>query len=330
MGLFLKRSLLLLCVILMQGVSHAQNGNPFELGYKASQDQNWEVAEDSQLPVAIPSEDTTALLNEEEVIPAFESGQIEGNPFEISGDNPKHTVDPIKAAPVIQKIPNKPLSEGLKAKVDQFKMILSLILLISLALISTLLRHVIIKVVEGFKSDNLLRTYFRSTGRRVSLPNMLLEAFFVVNAAFTCFLLAEHFDTLLGKPIIEYLKILLAVAAVVYGKHLILFIIREVFPIHKEVGEYNFTINLFLSILGLVLLPCNLILGFATGGMVTLMLYFIGLTFALVIGYLGFRGLIIGSKFLSSNRFHFFMYLCTVEIAPLFILVKVIKNYLGS
>jgi len=152
----------------------------------------------------------------------------------------------------------------------------------------------------------------------------------VINAAFACFLLYEYLDILQGSPIFVFAKLLLAISTVVFGKHIVLFVIREVFPIQKEIAEYNFTITLFLSILGLILMPCSLILGFAPETMATISLYFIGIVTVLVLGYLAFRALLIGSKFLSTNRFHFFMYLCTVEIAPLLILIKVVKNSLGS
>jgi hypothetical protein len=38
--------------------------------------------------------------------------------------------------------------------------------------------------------------------------------------------------------------------------------------------------------------------------------------------YRSMRAIVIGKKFLSRNLFHFLLYLCTVEIAPVVILVK--------
>ena len=311
-------------------MAQGQVGNPFDLVHKTNASQKWDTEAKVDLPTADKPDDTlSAGIAVEPINPAFDANQVAGNPFEIGGAK-QQTVDVIKAPPPVAPKLKIVLGKGIKSKITQFKVGMSILLMIAMALISTLLRHVIVKVVEGFRSDNLLRTYFRNIGRRVSFPIFLLEIFFVLNAAFACFLLCEYLNLLSGSPIVAFLKLLLAISVVVFGKHIVLFVIREVFPIQKEVAEYNFTITLFLSILGLILMPCNLILGFAPDTMATISLYFIGIVTVLVLGYLGFRAFLIGSKFLGTNRFHFFMYLCTVEIAPLFILVKVIKNSLGS
>jgi len=314
----------------------AQAGNPFDLEHKLSSEEKWEKVE----VVDLPGTEEEAQIKEEtqvqEKVPKrtiYDINEIQGNPFDISGDNVNET-SPVEQF-VTDPVPVRSTKRIVKSsssidKINRFKLILTIILLVSLALISTLLRHVITKVFEGFKSDNLLRTYFRTSGRRVSPPNMLLELFFVINAGFTVFLLMEHYYLIGNQPFFQFLAILLVIVLIVYGKHLVLFVIKEVFPIQKEVSEYNFTINVFLSILGLILMPCNLILAFAPEAMATFMVYFVGVSTTLVLGYLAFRSLLIGSKYLGSNRFHFFMYLCTVEIAPLFILYKVVKNYMGS
>lgn len=307
---------------------YAQAGNPFDMEHKVSESVQWNEVQE----VVLPSEKAAADSVETPEAPErtiFSVNEVEGNPFDIGSKSAP--VEAFVADPLPKKKKQRPVSNNTAlSKIKQFKLIVTIILLIALALISTLLRHVIIKVFEGFKSDNLLRTYFRMSGRRLSPPNMILELFFIVNASFAIFLLLEYYNYLGNRPFFEFLMIFSLIAVVVYGKHLILFIIKEVFPIKKEAAEYNFTINVFLSILGLILMPCNLILAYASDSMATITLFFMGITTALVLGFLAFRSLLIGSKFLGSNRFHFFMYLCAVEIAPLFILFKVVKDYLGS
>ncbi len=322
--------LLLSIIALSSSAIQAQDSNPFDMEHKVSDGANWEEKLEVILPSAEKEVDTTTIMEREEnkIDPAFNTRQIDGNPFDIGvSDN---TPDEIKAAPIPAPKPRPVQTESVKSSISQFKIGISILLMVAMALISTLLRHVIVKVVEGFKSDNLLRTYFRNIGRRVTLPIFLLEIFFVVNAAFACFLVLNKLNLLHESPIFDFLKILLGFSVVIFGKHFVLYVIQEVFPIRKEVAEYNFTIVVFLSILGLILMPCNLILGFAPGPMSNISMYFIGIVTVLVLGYLAIRALLIGSKYLSTNRFHFFMYLCTVEIAPLFILFKVVENYLGS
>jgi|GEM_PF-2967750 len=331
---FLRFILLILPFLIIFTVPiHGQQGNPFELEHKVPEAQKWRELEEVNLPSPIEASDT--LDNE---ISAAEKSiyvvqQIEGNPFNINSSPLDKMEDDIQEVAAVKPIPQQRethLNKSAGAKLNQFKIIMVILLLIALALISTLLRHVIIKVFESFQSDNLLRGYFRSTGRRIGLPNLLLEVFFIVNAAFAIFLIMESYQLVGNSPVTTFLQILLATGVIVFGKHLILYILQEVFPVQKQASEYNFTINVFFSILGLILLPCNLILAFAPVAMAKLGLYFVVIVTTLVLGYLAFRAFLIGSKFLGSNRFHFFMYLCTVEIAPTLIIIKVLKNYMGS
>ncbi len=318
-----------LCFIMLfiwasQGLT-AQTGNPFDMEHKVSKAEKWDRLEE----VVLPGQQSDADSIETPEPTVFTVNEIQGNPFDVGSKTT--AVEAFVPDPAPKKKKRKATSSNSTlAKIQQFKLVLTILLLVALALISTLLRHVIVKVFEGFKSDNLLRTYFRMSGRSVSPPNMILELFFIVNASFAVFLLLEHYAYLGNSPFFEFLTILAFVAGLVYGKHLVLFIIKEVFPIKKEAAEYNFTINVFLSILGLILMPCNLILAYAPDNMASIALLLMGLSTCLVLGFLAFRSILIGSKFLGSNRFHFFMYLCTVEIAPLFILFKVVNDYLGS
>jgi len=326
-----KINYILLVIFTLSTISIlAQDGNPFDMEHKIIHGANWKEEVEVILPREEKEIDTTSIIDKEVGIidSTILAKKIEGNPFDIGvSDN---TSDEIKTAPVPIPKPRPIQTESIKSSISQFKIGISILLMVAMALISTLLRHVILKVIDAFKSDNLLRTYFRNVGRRLTFPIFLLEIFFIVNAAFACFLVFNKLNLLQESPILDFLKILLGFSIVIFGKHLALFVIQEVFPIRKEVAEYNFTIVVFLSILGLILMPCNLILGFAPEPMSNISMYFIGIVSVLVLGYLAVRALLIGSKFLSTNRFHFFMYLCTVEIAPLFILIKVVKNYLGS
>jgi len=320
----------------------SQQGNPFELEHKVPEGQKWKGQAEVDLPTAVKNQDTLEQTRKTEAESTLQLQSIEGNPFEINSSPSAEDRNVNKSSPSgagLEQVskPNtaSPLKETVyknpsEAKISQFKIILVVMLLVALALISTLLRHVIIKVFESFQSDNLLRGYFRSIGRRVGFPNLLLELFFVLNAAFSIFLIMEFYDSIGSSPLITFFQIFMATGIVVFGKHLVLYIIQEIFPVQKQASEYNFTINVFFSILGLILLPCNLILAFAPPAMAKLGLYLMAIATSLVVGYLTVRAFLIGSKFLSSNRFHFFMYLCAVELAPMLIVIKVIKNFMGS
>jgi len=188
--------LLLIGICLATVMVKGQNGNPFDLEHKVPGNEIWDTEVVIDLPEVEKKEDTLEIaVGNEDLDPAFSNTQIEGNPFDIGVSG--NAVGEIKVQPLPKRKPNPIITEVAKSKITQFKIGISIVLMVAMALISTLLRHVIVKVIEGFRSDNLLRTYFRNIGRRVSLPILLLEIFFVVNAAFACFLFFERINYIL-------------------------------------------------------------------------------------------------------------------------------------
>jgi hypothetical protein len=81
---------------------------------------------------------------------------------------------------------------------------------------------------------------------------------------------------------------------------------------------------LFNILLGLVLLPINILVGFAPES-ISKMAVYLGLGAILAIyGFRYLRGLSLGSRYLILHKFHFLLYLCAVEILPFIFLLKII------
>ena len=107
------------------------------------------------------------------------------------------------------------------------------------------------------------------------------------------------------------------------SKHVIFAIVRFLFPIETEITRYNFLVIIFNCILGLFLVPFNFMIAFGAESFYQGLLVFwvLGLVSIFYI-YRSLRALNIGSKFLVSDQFHFLLYLCTVEVAPVLLLTK--------
>ncbi|MEL6924738.1 MAG: DUF4271 domain-containing protein, partial [Bacteroidota bacterium] len=112
-------------------------------------------------------------------------------------------------------------------------------------------------------------------------------------------------------------------------KHLILRLVAAVFPVQKEVLLYNFTIIIFNIVLGIMLMPFNLFIALATSPVAKILIYIVLGLVGLAYLYRSLRGIFIASKYLTFNKFHFFIYFCTVEIAPLAIDVKLVLNQIS-
>jgi len=183
-------------------------------------------------------------------------------------------------------------------------------------------RAVVSRAWRGFLSDNALTLIQREASGFVgSTPYYLLYASFVLNAGLFIFLVTRFFrkDTFNNLPFL--LMCVGASASVFLAKHLLLRILAWLFPVRDEVRRYNFLIIVFNCVLGLFLLPCNLLLAFTPDYQALLVFWMLGLVFVFYT-YRAMRSTAIGGKFLAVSQFHFLLYLCTVEIAPVLFVIK--------
>jgi hypothetical protein len=109
-------------------------------------------------------------------------------------------------------------------------------------------------------------------------------------------------------------------------KHILLKIVGAIFPIEKELGTYSFTIIVFQIILGIALLPFMIFIAYGTEELIPYAIYGAFIMIGIFYIYRSLRGLFIGNRFLAYHKFHFLLYICTVEIAPLVVLLKVLLS----
>jgi hypothetical protein len=186
-------------------------------------------------------------------------------------------------------------------------------------------RGAVSKAWVGFLNDNGFAVAQREASGFVgTTPYYLLYVNFLFNAGIFFFLITRVFqkDTFNNLP---FLLLCLAGTAVAFlSKHLFISISRALFPVEAEARKYNFLIVIFNCVLGLFLVPFNLLIAFSTKNsheqllLVSWMLGLVGIFYA----YRSLRAASIGMKFLGQSPFHFLLYLCTVEIAPVVLLVK--------
>jgi hypothetical protein len=184
-------------------------------------------------------------------------------------------------------------------------------------------RKVVERAWRGFLNDNGLAVAQREASGIVGItPYFLLYACFILNAAMFIFLVVQAF-TKEAYNNWWFLLACLGIALVIFlSKHLLLNIAAWLFPVEKEVSRYNFLILIFNCVLGLFLVPLNFLLALSKEQYQDFWVFW---TLGLVgIFYLhrAWRSGGIGTKILGDNLFHFLLYLCAVEIAPVLLLVK--------
>ena len=155
------------------------------------------------------------------------------------------------------------------------------------------------------------------------IPYLILYAFSLILIGIFLFLVLNYYKiSFFATPMLDLMTSVGVVFAIFLTKHLVLQIISTIFPISKEMGQYSFTIIIFGIIVGLLLIPSILLIFYAPSTLTMPIIYGSFAIIGLIYLYRILRSLFIGVKYISLHKFHFFVYLCTIEIAPLLILMK--------
>ena len=259
----------------------------------------------------------------------------EQNPFELTyrkgtkesikqvSENPFDKLNPVKEV-TKEEIIVKPL---FTEQSTNFFLLITLLLL--LALLLTFLRSFAIASIGALGTENLFNFLYREMSGRGFLPYLLLYIFFIINLGIFChFAMPVLLDSMHSAFKPNYFIVFFLPLIFLALRHLLLTFIGFVFPIKKEMDRYQFLMVVTGISIGLLIAPMNIFFPYLNEEWKQIFilgtLVFLGLIFL----YHYLRGLTLGVRFIGSHQFHFLLYICTVEIAPVLILVKLIINSL--
>lgn len=271
------------------------------------------------------------------------TAQTAPNPFDLLprtntpvvslSDNPFDIAQPRNPIPSsgIQPIPKtkEPVIPRLSPE-EQFKAFIFTItvsILTLLTLLVTIFRSIYQHSYRAFLNENILNQLLRESQQTSFLPYIIPYTFFFVNAGTLIFLVNHHFGYNYPEGLWQGWGIITGSITLLFIlKHLVLSIFGFIFPVGKETAAYNFTIIIFGIILSIALVPANVFIAYGpeslTHTAILITFGLIGLSYA----FRSLRALIIANNFLLSNKFHFFLYLCTVEIVPVLIIIKLLQQ----
>jgi hypothetical protein len=191
-----------------------------------------------------------------------------------------------------------------------------------------------IRMFFGKYLNNVIDLFFRVTMRQQQirdqllqspLPSMFLNLLYFITGGFFLSLVARYYDL---APVMNKWILFAWCAAllmVVYlGKFIVLKLTGWIFNISHATDTYIFIVYLVNKMIGIFLLPVLVVMAFAgpalfavvmTLAFVVLVILFI---YRFIISYKPIRNEI------KLTRFHFFLYLCAFEIAPLLLIYKVL------
>lgn len=207
-------------------------------------------------------------------------------------------------------------------------------------LVGVLFYFACIKLFFGKYLDNLITLFFRATMRQqqireqllqTPLPSLLLNILFVISAGLYLALLARYYQfDLFGGFWATVLYGIAFVSAVYIGKYLVLEIAGWIFNIRSATGTYIFIVFLVNKMIGIFLLPFIVFMAFPNRVLLPVL---VSISYAMLVVMFGYRFL---NSFrpirneIKVNRFHFFIYLCAFEIAPLLLIYKVLLAFVKS
>lgn len=163
------------------------------------------------------------------------------------------------------------------------------------------------------------------------LPSLLMNVFFLLSIGMFLALLLQYYH--LGSELNYWLLFVYCVIglALVYGvKFLMLKFVGWIFQVADAVETYIFIVFSTNKIIGIALLPFLVIMAFSHG-LINQVAF--SLSIIVVLGLLAYRFFL---AYVSLRRqvrislFHFLLYLCAFEVAPLLLINKLLFRFLGE
>lgn len=201
-------------------------------------------------------------------------------------------------------------------------------------MIGLFLYFALIKIFFGKYVNNIMTLFFRVTMRQQQIREQVLQTplaslllnilYFIAGGLFMAFV-AGYYQIAPVKNFWLLAAYCSAFLVIIYlGKFILLQIVGWIFNVRAATDTYIFIIFLVNKMIGIVLLPVLLLMAFPYPPLYPIVLT---LAFIMLAIFLGYRFIISYKPIrneIKVSRFHFFLYLCAFEIAPLLLIYKVL------
>lgn len=180
-----------------------------------------------------------------------------------------------------------------------------------------------------FKPISINQQLFRDTLTGLKIASVWLNINFVVVVSIYVFLLSRYFHLYDGST--QFLLLIAVTVTVLLSiRYSLLKMAASLFPFKKEISFYHFNELQINRLTGLLILPFVTFMAFSPMPLSTYAFYLSILLAAAMLLFRYLRGFVIGSEYFARYKFHFLIYICTLEIAPIVILVKLLKEWVSN
>ena len=196
----------------------------------------------------------------------------------------------------------------------------------------------IIRTAYSRYFTNMFRVFFNSSLRQSQLtdqlsqdtyPSLFLNALFVLTAGFYFYLVVQRQGVIADELNGTLLGLSIAAILIMYTvKFFTLKFIGWVTGYRTEADSYIFIIFLINKIIGICLLPVIIVLAFADRPVVSIFLITSIIIIALMLLLRFFRSYGLLQHRLRVSRFHFLLYIFSLELLPILLIYKGVSSFL--
>ena len=205
--------------------------------------------------------------------------------------------------------------------------ILLVVMLGALTYLKTAFGKDVDELVQSFGNQNMAQQIFRTQSKEISFSNVVLTLnFIVVMSLYVRFILVKYFHVSSLETFSSILFIIFLFTFFYFGKIAIVKLIGVLFEAADACDEYIFNFTTVCKTLGLALLPALFIFYTAPQKFFNLVFVITVLISATMAVILMWRGLSTAYKLLYRSVYHFFIYVCVVEISSIFLLFKLLTK----
>lgn len=184
---------------------------------------------------------------------------------------------------------------------------------------------------RAFFNPTLSQRQLREQLSQTPLPSFMLNLFFTVSAGIYVFLIFLHFNYLTTDQPLKLIPLFILIFMIIYSvKFVFLRFSGWLFGYDDLASGYIFTLYMVNKILGVGLLPFILVLAFCTPSIAGVALNISLILIILMFIYRYIRIFSLARNKIIFNKFHFFIYLCGFEIAPVLVIGKMVLIWLNG
>lgn len=273
----------------------------------------------------MPIRDSVTELNAHEEVFRFSDTDSTGYNFSDSYmplDTAKifrgHLLHPVHAAPI----------PVIRRTADWFTIAL-VIIVIAFAWIRAFYFKIFRQLVSAFFSNTISNQIVRDENILVQRASILMSFIFYLTSSLFLYQVSIYFNwqnRFIGEGFIRFLVFCLTIAFAYSIKMVILKGLGEVFKLDKPVATYIFNIFLINNILGIILIPIVVAIAYVVTLSSGIIIY-TGIAIVIIAFiYRLVRAFLIWMTLPGVSLFYLIVYFCTLELAPLLIIIKLARG----